>query len=151
MSDTDTPLHNGSLYDPAKTHATALREIETNEIQSLATPEAAKAVAAQFVPVFARYDMQPTDTANIAAAVSHVRRTPADAETVADWATKSKDYLRAEYGDDAGQVLADTQKLLAKDPAFKAYLEKTQLGSHPSVVRAMSNAAIAFRKAGKLK
>ena len=140
------------LYgDVSITHRGSLKEIETGALEALKTPAQAKALADQHVPIFQKYGMGDTDARAYAAATAQITRTPATPEQVADWTTMSKEWLRNEYGDSAGVVLADMQKLIAGDKKFSAYLNKTGLGSHPSVVKALASVAIAQRKAGKLK
>lgn len=139
------------LYgDPASTHGAALREIETAALEALQTPEQAKEAAAAWVPVLGKYQMSPSDASGLASAVAQVTRGVPDDDQLRDWNARSMEWLRSEFGDSAGQVLADTKKLIAADKNFSAHLSRTGLGSHPYVIRALSSVAIARRKAGRL-
>ena len=139
------------LYgDPVSTHGGALRDIETAALEALQTPEQAKEAAAAWIPVFGKYQMSPADASGLASAVAQVTRGVPDDDQLRAWSARSTEWLRDEYGDAAGQVLADTQKLIAADKKFSAHLNRTGLGSHPDVIRALSSVAVARRKAGRL-
>jgi len=73
-------------------------------------------------------------------------------ETRAQWATDAAEQLRRQYGEDgAREALADANRMIARDPRLKVWLEKSGLGNHPAYVRAAVELARSQRLAGRLK
>jgi hypothetical protein len=139
------------LYgDPAINHRDSLREVETAALQSLATPEQAAAMASQVAPVLGQYAASDQHAKGYTAAIAQVIRQPATAEQAAEWAQQSKQWLRDEFGDDAGRVLEDVRRMVKADPKLAKHLQSTRLGDHPAAARLLATAAIARRKAGRL-
>lgn len=67
-------------------------------------------------------------------------------EVVTGWEREAQGRLTKAYGARAGQVLADTRALVAKDARLAAYLEVSRLGSHPDVVMKLAAKSQARRK-----
>lgn len=135
--------------DPAVKHKMAASIMERGALDRLQTTEGAKAEAAGLLQVLARHDIG--DSVPVAEAFVAYRANPPDAARVADWEAKSRDYLKAEYGAEAGNVLARTQRMLKADPVLDAALKKTGLGSNPDIVKALTASAERMRMAGKLR
>lgn len=140
-----------TFYDPAATHRDALYAIERGAIESLATPEQAKAQAAEWLPVFGNY-LRGNSTASLELAdlIVSTKRTPASTEQRRAWTAQSEEALRQEYGDGAGAAIADARALMAKDKSLGKFLDSSGLGSHPKFVRVFVGRAVELRKQGRL-
>jgi hypothetical protein len=145
----DADVFYDKTAEPMKYFAGAHNELKTAALDNLATPADAQKTADDWVGVFARHDL--VDASHVAQAVAEVARRPPTAEKAAQWRTDAAEALKSEYGERAGDVLADVRKLVKSDPQLSRYLEKSGAGNHPAVVRAMAATAVAARKAGKLK
>jgi hypothetical protein len=77
---------------------------------------------------------------------------PPDEATAAAWASESWDALVRQHGQrEANAMLADAQKLVARDPRVKLILEKTGLGNHPKLVQKLVSLARSEKGRGRLK
>ncbi len=148
MSDADTAA---TLYGGTEIYQSATRALEQAHLATLATPEQAKASAQELPQLAQRYGLNATEAEAFGDAMATAARGKVTEEQVQGWTTRSEEHLRQEYGDSAGQVLADTRKLIQSDAKLLAKLKSTGLGSHPSVVAALARRAVEARKAGKLK
>lgn len=134
------------LYSAASFHREAARQLERDSLAQLATPDEARATAERFVPVATRYDMSIEDGRRVAEAMAKVVRKLPSEDELRKWGAESEEWLLGEYGEGAGQALRDATTMLKSDPAFKAELDRTGLGSHPYVVRALVKRAVALRR-----
>ena len=151
MSTIDDPEVAERFYDPAATHRDALHAIEQGALARLETEAAAKGEAAEWLPVFAEHLMgNATRSADLAELIVGAKRSPASAEQRQRWADQSREVMRQEYGDRAGEVMVDTRALLAKNPKLAKYLDDTGLGNHERFVRVFSARAVELRKTGRL-
>lgn len=74
------------------------------------------------------------------------------AEEVEGWRAQAEASLRDAFGeDDWQQALSDARLLVGRDPRLKAYLNRTGLGNHPTVVRVAAQRARAAIAKGTLK
>jgi hypothetical protein len=140
-----------SPEDPRIQHKVTLSAIEQAYTSRGATPEQAQAVVGQWRPALGRLGVDGADMSPVVEAVAAVTQELPPPERVQEWAGQSMDLLRAEYGDDAGQILKDMRTMVGADPMAKAYLDMTGLGSHPGIVATLAKSARAFRLAGKFK
>lgn len=69
--------------------------------------------------------------------VTHTTTPPTD-EQVQAWTVESRRYLRERFGSEADAVMAKARAFLAARPGFGALLTTTGLGSHPDVVKALT-------------
>lgn len=135
------------LFGDSPIHGDAERTIARNAMENgLSTPEQANARAEAWRGEFQALGLSSTESARLAGLT-----TDATPEQRAAWQADSRAALRQDYGDDAGQALADTKKYLQGQPALREYLRKTGLGDHPMWVRAIAEKARAARTAGKLR
>ena len=140
-----------SPEDPRIQHQITLSAIEQAYTSRGATPEQAQAVVGQWWPALGRLGVDGGDMSPVVEAVAAVTQELPPPERVQEWAGQSMELLRAEYGDDAGQILKDMRTMVGADPMAKAYLDMTGLGSHPGIVTTLAKSARAFRLAGKFK
>ncbi len=125
-------------------HGNALRSIETAaQREHLATPEQASEIANAWLPMMQEYDLNATESAQLADLGVSMTLNPASEEHRAAWRESSLQALRQDHGDRAGAALAAAQKMIAADKTLSAWLDETGLGSHPSVVRAAAAKALA--------
>jgi hypothetical protein len=77
---------------------------------------------------------------------------PPDAETEGKWANESWSALVRQHGQkEANALLADAQKLVARDPRVKALLEITRLGSPSKIVAKLVALARSEKGRGRLE
>lgn len=74
------------------------------------------------------------------------------ADEAAAWPTQAEAALQEAFGaDDWRQALADARLLVKRDPRVRAFLNRTGLGDHPTVVKLAAQRARALIANGKLK
>lgn len=74
------------------------------------------------------------------------------AEVLQGWPAQAEAALKEQYGDaDWQQALADARLLVGRDPRLKDFLNRTQLGNHPRVVKLAAERARTLIASGKLK
>ena len=136
----DSPIYEG-----------AKRTIEQAfKSEMLASPEEARAGAAEWEPSFRSFGLSPPDAELLTETGVAVALNPPSEETVLGWQKDSKAALIGEYGDRAAEVLAATIKLVRRDPALVQFLEETRLGVHPAFVRVAAKRAMALKNKGRL-
>lgn len=137
----DSPIHG----DAERSISNSMKELE------LMTPMEADKIANEWSGIFSEYQLNATESVQLADLGASVYVNPPSETTMADWEGQAKAALAQEYGPDgAGQALADAKALIARNPTLHKYLHKTGLGSHPNVVRIAAAKASALRSQGKL-
>lgn len=137
-------FENSPIYD------SALRAVENAAIENLSTPEDAATIAAAYEPWMREFDLNSTEAGQLSELGVSATMSPPSEATVAGWAGSARDGLRQDFGNRAGEALQAAQQLIAKNPQLKAFLEETQLGSHPNFVRIAAQKAMDLKKRGKL-
>lgn len=102
--------------------------------------------------MLADFSLNSTEAKEVVSMMDHYGANPPDEETQGKWAQESWGALVRQYGaKDANAMLADAQKLVARDPRVKALLEVTRLGNHPKLVAKLVALARTEKGRGRLK
>jgi hypothetical protein len=140
-----------SMFDGSKSHGDAERVIERGLIESdLEDPAIAAGFAKEWTPIFMEFKVNATESKALADIGIQAHANPPDETKLAQWVGDAKQMLKQDFGDSAGQALADGMTLVAKNPELSRYLQETGLGNHPLVVKTVCAKARALRAAGKL-
>jgi len=143
-------LREGDFYDPVKTFS-GLKFDAPPEDLSAEEKELVKAAHDETRRIFSDVGLNtPAATEVLALAQEHTR-TPPSAEQVVAWQDEAIDQVKRAHGADAEAVLADAQRLIARDKRVSNFLQKTGLGSHPRVVALAIELAKQQRMQGRLK
>lgn len=111
--------------------------------------QAADLAHREWAGAFADMGMDAQDAAQVVA-VAMVDE-PTD-EQVEAWRGEAEAALQETYGaDDWQQALSDARLLVKRDPRVKDFLNRTGLGSHPTVVKLAAQRARALIASGQLK
>jgi hypothetical protein len=87
-------------------------------------------------------------------ALNVLREARANPPTAAQLGEMGRDAFKRvqeRYGKDAGKVLEDAKRLIARDPRVVRVLNQTGMGNHPSIVLKACEAALRLKAAGKFK
>lgn len=77
--------------------------------------------------------------------VGHMLK-PADDATVQQWATESRQWMRAQYGDqEADRRMGRIRQFVSARPQLAKALEESGVGSHPSLIKTLADRADTLR------
>jgi len=131
------------LYgNPAIAHKAAAKVLENAAFESLATTQQARAEVAKWLPVFDKYAIG--DSQGFAEAIASVNRAPPTAETRKEWDDNNREWMRSTFGNEAGNAMQRVAALIKADPKLREAPT-----AHPTVFKAIVNAAEERRRAGK--
>ena len=113
--------------------------------------ETAQAVADAAVRNMEHYGLPGNQVENIVAACSSIASGPPDAATTESWRREALEGLASDYRgqEGAAEALKTARAWVAKHPELSAWLQKTRLGDHPRVIRAIAATAHQARKDGR--
>lgn len=115
------------------------------------TPEMKQAATAELREMSADLGATRQEVENFIDLYKQNLANPPTDEQAAKWHKESRDLLKGRYGDGADHALSMAKKLLARDPRVKSIIVAGNLGNHPKVVMAVTEAALREAQKGRLK
>lgn len=142
-----------SQTDPTLTHADATQAIINSSMRDhLNDPQTAGEIAAEWAATFSQYQLNSTESAELADIGANVMRNPPTPEMFTSWTETAISNLQSEYGvQGAGLALADARAYVASQPGLPDLLDALGLGAHPKLVAIAAARGRALRMAGKLR
>lgn len=141
-------LHRGS--DPMLTFANASLKIQNAAMEdSLAAPEDAKAIAAEWAGEFAQHQLSDNDSVGLVDLGRSVLSNPPSEQTLAGWRQDAMTLLKTEYTPaGANAALQAAREYVANTPGLTEKIDAWGLGDHPLVVKICAERGRAMRSKG---
>ena len=117
----------------------------------LATREARLQQGTEFASAAVDLGLTGEDVSQLAAFTRGLRSTPMTDEARAANQRAAVTELRARYGDDFDRVFADARALAQLHPKFATFIDATNLGDHPWLIKRMAELGRDARARGRLK
>jgi hypothetical protein len=138
------------LYPPTLQFGAELRDLAL-ATNSSGTEQGLAQQGVELAEVATDLGMTPSDLSNLATYVRQLQASPPTADAIKDTQRATAARLLEVYGADADAAFKDARALAQRDPRFAAYLDKTGLGDHPSLVLRLAELARSQRGRGLLK